>query len=199
MLSANKEDFARCYLGQSIEALQTFQTNPEHIALLNQVSEIIVNSMKSRGKLLIAGNGGSAGDAQHIAAEFTGRMLFDRNPLPAIALSTDTSALTAIANDYGFDKVFQRQVVAVGRPDDVLLVLSTSGNSANVLCALDAAKAHGMATVGFAGSSGGQMVGRADLVLRAPSEFTPIIQQVHMAAAHIVCSLVEQRMFPRRG
>lgn len=199
MLSAAKEDFATCYLDQSIEALHAFRTDSEQIATLSRITEMIVTSMKAYGKLLVAGNGGSAGDAQHIAAEFTGRMLYNRDPLPAVALSTDTSALTAIANDYGFDKVFERQVIALGRPGDVLLVLSTSGNSANVLCALDAARACEMTTVGFAGSTGGQMIGRADLVLRAPSEFTPIIQQVHMVAAHIVCSLVEQRMFPRES
>jgi D-sedoheptulose 7-phosphate isomerase len=157
----------------------------------------VVASMRAGGSVLIAGNGGSAGDAQHLAGEFTGRMLYDRPPLPAVALHCDTSALTAIGNDYGFEHIYERQVNALGRSGDVFLGLSTSGNSPNVLRAMDAAKARGLVTLGFTGSGGGAMAGRCDLLLRAPSAFTPVIQQIHMIAGHILCALVERAMFPR--
>ena len=154
-------------------------------------------AFRDGGKLLIVGNGGSAGDAQHIAGEFTGRMLYNRDPLPAVALSTDTSALTAIGNDYGFEKVFERQVIALGRPGDVLLALSTSGTSPNVIRAMKAARARHLVTVGFTGAGGGAMAALSDVLLCAPSSLTPVVQQIHMVAAHIVCSLVERVIFPQ--
>lgn len=191
--------FVAEYMGRSVAALQAYAGDPAQAALLEEMAGVITASMRAGGKLMLAGNGGSAGDAQHVAAEFTGRMLYDRGPLPAVALTTDTSALTAIGNDYGFEKAFERQVQALGRAGDVLLVLSTSGNSENVLRALDAARARGMATLGFAGAGGGKMVGRADLLLRASSDWTPVVQQIHMVAAHVLCCLVERAMHPRAG
>lgn len=196
MLAASDHPFVADYLRQSAEAIQAYRSDPAQIALLGEVTSTIVSAFQARSKLLLAGNGGSAGDAQHIAGEFTGRMLYDRPPLPAIALSTDTSAMTAIGNDYGFETIFERQVNALGQKGDVLLALSTSGNSPNVVRAIDAARNRGMITIGFTGAGGGLMAARCDLVLRAPSAFTPVIQQVHMVAAHIVCSLVERAMFP---
>ncbi len=196
MLAADQA-FVADYLAQSVAAVQAYSTDPAQTALLDRITTAIVQSLRQGGKLLIAGNGGSAGDAQHIAAEFTGRMLYNRDPLAAVALTTDTSALTAIGNDYGFEKVFERQVRAIGRPGDVLMVLSTSGNSPNVMLALDAAATGRLTTVGFAGADGGAMLGRTDLLLRAPSTLTPVIQQIHMIAAHIVCSLVERAVFPQ--
>ena len=193
------ESFVTDYLAQSVAAIQAYASDPAQVALLHAMAGVITASMRAGGKLLLAGNGGSAGDSQHVAAEFTGRMLYDRDPLPALALTTDSSALTAIGNDYGFDLAFERQVRALGRTGDVLLGISTSGNSPNVLLALDAARARGMATLAFAGATGGKMAGRADMVLRAPSDWTPVIQQVHITAAHILCSLVERAMFPRPG
>lgn len=198
-MAADDESFVTDYLGQSVAAMQTYANDPAQVALLHAMAGVITASMRAGGKLLLAGNGGSAGDSQHVAAEFTGRMLYDRDPLPALALTTDTSALTAIGNDYGFELAFERQVRALGRAGDVLLGISTSGNSPNVLLALDAARARGMATLAFAGAAGGRMVGRADMVLRAPSDWTPVIQQVHITAAHILCSLVERAMFPQPG
>ncbi len=196
MLAANR-DFVVDYLAQSIEALRLYTTDAGQLALLGQMADEVTQAVRNGGKLLIAGNGGSAGDAQHIAAEFTGRMLYDRAPLAAVALHADTSALTAIGNDYGFVHVFERQVQALARPGDVVLGLSTSGRSDNVLRALAAGRAMGLATMGFTGASGGTMAAHADLLLRAPSELTPVIQQIHMVAGHLLCALVERAIYPR--
>lgn len=196
-LNTANQAFVTDYLAQSISALGAYAGDPAQAALLGRMSDAVVACMRAGGKLLLAGNGGSAGDSQHIAAEFTGRMLYDRDPLPAVALTTDTSALTAIGNDYGFEHAFERQLIAIGRKGDVFLGMSTSGHSPNVLLALAAAKAGGMVTIGFAGEGGGKMAGQVDLLLCAPSRLTPVIQQVHMVAGHILCSLVERMMFPR--
>ena len=197
MLSVADGAFVFDYLEQSAAAVEAFRGDPEQTAILGRMTSVLVEAMRGGGKLMIAGNGGSAGDAQHIAGEFTGRMLYNRDPLPAMALTTDTSALTAIGNDYGFEKVFERQVIGLGRAGDVVMGMSTSGNSENVVLALDAAKARGMVTFGFTGAGGGAMASRVDHLLTAPSGFTPVIQQVHMVAAHILCSLVERAMFPK--
>ena len=196
MLAADR-DFVADYLDQSTEALRLYVTDANHLALLDEMADAVTQAIRGGGKLLIAGNGGSAGDAQHMAAEFTGRMLYDRAPLAAIALHVDTSALTAIGNDYGFAHVFERQVQALARPGDVVLGLSTSGRSDNVLRALAAGRAMGLVTMGFTGSSGGTMAAHADLLLRAPSDLTPIIQQIHMVAGHLLCALVERAIYPR--
>lgn len=197
MLAAADQDFVQDYLRQSADALGAFRSDPAQAALLSDMTDAITRSIRANGKLLIAGNGGSAGDAQHLAGEFTGRMLYNRDPLPAVALHCDTSALTAIGNDYGFDLVFERQVVALGRPGDVLLAISTSGNSPNVLRALAAARARGLVTLGFTGAEGGGMAAETDLLLRAPTTLTPVVQQVYMVAGHILCALVERALFPK--
>lgn len=199
MQSVADQAFVADYLTQSAVALEAFREDPGQTAMLERMTAVLVEAMRGGGKLMIAGNGGSAGDAQHIAGEFTGRMLYNRDPLPAVALTTDTSALTAIGNDYGFDKVFERQVIGLGRAGDVVMGMSTSGNSDNVVRAMDAAKARGMVTFGFTGAGGGAMASRSDHLLCAPSSFTPVVQQVHMVAAHILCSLVERAMFPKSG
>lgn len=196
MLSAD-QDFVADYLAQSAKALRCYATDAGQMALLDQMADAVTQAIRSGGKLLIAGNGGSAGDAQHIAAEFTGRMLYDRAPLAAIALHVDTSALTAIGNDYGFVHVFERQVQALARPGDVVLGLSTSGRSDNVLRALAAGRAMGLVTMGFTGASRGMMAAHTDLLLRAPSTLTPVIQQVHMVAGHLLCALVERAIYPK--
>ena len=196
-MTSDAKGFIAGYLAQSIEALQTFAADQAQTALLDNMAALVATAMRAGGKLLIAGNGGSAGDAQHIAAEFTGRMLYDRDPLPAIALTTDTSALTAIGNDYGFEHVFERQVIGLGRRGDVFLGLSTSGTSPSILRAFGAARAINMTTIGFTGARGGALVADADLLLRAPSAFTPVIQQVHLVAGHVLCCLVERAMFPK--
>ena len=196
MLAADR-DFVVDYLAQSAEALRAYVADGGQLALLADMANAVGHAIRSGGKLLIAGNGGSAGDAQHIAAEFTGRMLYDRAPLAAIALHVDTSALTAIGNDYGFAHVFERQVQALARPGDAVLGLSTSGKSENVLRALAAGRAMGLVTLGFTGASGGMMAEQADFLLRAPSDFTPIVQQIHMVAGHLLCALVEREIHPR--
>ena len=196
MLAAD-QDFVADYLVQSTEALRLYVTSAIQLALLDKMADAVTQAIRGGGKLLIAGNGGSAGDAQHMAAEFTGRMLYDRAPLAAIALHVDTSALTAIGNVYGFAHVFERQVQALARAGDVVLGLSTSGRSDNVLRALAAGRAMGLVTMGFTGASGGEMATHADLLLRAPSSLTPIIQQIHMVAGHLLCALVERAIYPR--
>ena len=151
----------------------------------------IYGSMRKGGKLLLMGNGGSAADAQHIAAEFTGRFLKERKALPAIALNTNTSALTAIANDYSYEDVFSRQIEALAREGDVVIGISTSGNSKNVLKAIQAANSLGCVTVGMTGKSGGALKGIAKFTITVGSDSTPIIQEVHIAIGHIISKIVE--------
>ncbi len=189
--------FVAEWLAESLAATQDFAADPAAGATLVAMSDAITAALRGGGKLLIAGNGGSAADAQHIAAEFVSRMNYDRPGLAALALTTDSSALTAIGNDYGFVHLFERQVQALGRPGDVLLGISTSGRSPNIVLALQAARAQGLVTLGFAGKQGSPLAEHCHLLLRAPSAATPIIQQIHIIAAHIVCSLVERTMCPR--
>ena len=184
------------YLATSVTAMNAFAADAGASATMIGMAEDIVASIRAGGKLMVCGNGGSAADAQHIAGEFISRLMFDHAALPAIALTTDTSSITATGNDYGYEHIFSRQVVGLGKPGDVLLGISTSGNSPNVVAALHEARARGIVTHGFAGTAGGRMVDLCDRVLRAPSTWTPIIQQCHIVAVHIVCALVERAMFP---
>lgn len=166
---------------------------------LVKAAELIAASLKQGGKLLICGNGGSAADAQHYATELVARLYQRERPaMAAIALTTDTSALTALANDYGFEKVFSRQVEALGRPGDVLLGLSTSGNSANVLAAMAEARRLKLKVVVFTGE-GGKMAREADVAVPVASANTMRIQEVHLALGHILCRLIEEQMFPTEG
>jgi D-sedoheptulose 7-phosphate isomerase len=146
------------------------------------------------GQLLTCGNGGSAADAQHVAAEFVGRYLKERAPYPAVVLSANTSAVTAIGNDHGFAEVFARQVRAHGRAGDVLLAISTSGDSPNILAAIDAARTAGLTVIGLAGRGGGKMAGRCDCCITVPSDSTPRIQEAHILIAHVLCGLVEDAL-----
>jgi D-sedoheptulose 7-phosphate isomerase len=184
------------YLAESAKVMAAFAADPEAQAVLIDMAEATIAAMKSGNKLLVAGNGGSAADAQHIAGEFISRLMFDHAPLPAIALTTDTSAITATGNDYGYEHIFLRQVQGLGRKGDVFLGISTSGNSPNVVKALEAAREMGIVTLGFAGAAGGKMIALCDKVLKAPSTWTPMIQQCHITAAHIYCALIERAMFP---
>jgi len=184
------------YLLETVTSIKRFADDAVSVDLLFAMADATADAMRSGHKLLIAGNGGSAADAQHIAGEFISRLMYDRRPLPAIALTTDTSSLTATANDYGYDHVFERQVLGLGQAGDVFLGISTSGNSASILRALDAARARGLGTLGFTGAKGGKMRERTDLLLAAPSDITPIIQQVHIVAAHVLCALVERALCP---
>lgn len=164
---------------------------------LAKVCEVVVAAYREGKKTLIAGNGGSAADAQHIAAEFVSRFYYDRPALPSIALTTDTSIITAIGNDYGYEKLFQRQIEAMGQPGDVFLAISTSGNSKNILLGLEAAKKRGIVTIGMTGLGGGKMAAMCDYVLRAPSDSTPRVQECHILMGHIICGAVESTLFKR--
>jgi len=159
------------------------------------MAALLVKAFKNGNKLLVMGNGGSAADAQHFVAEMVGRFKLERAALPALALSTDTSILTAIANDYGFDAVFSRQVDALASPGDVLVGISTSGNSPNVLKALELGRLRGCCTIGLLGKDGGSIKSTCDLALIVPSTDTPRIQEVHITVIHIVCDLVEKALF----
>ena len=193
-------DFVR-RVTKSIEFAVAVQQSLLHdralISGIAQVSEILVAALTRGNKVLLFGNGGSAADAQHVAAEFVGRFAFDRPALPALALSVNTSCVTAIGNDYGFELVFSRQLEALGRPRDVAIGLSTSGNSTNVLRAISTAKKMGLHTVALTGTPGGKLKQAADLdhCLCAPASETPRIQECHILIAHVVSELVEQELF----
>jgi D-sedoheptulose 7-phosphate isomerase len=160
------------------------------------VVDVLTAAFDGGGKVLIFGNGGSAADAQHFACELVGRFLRDRRALPAVALTSDTSALTAIANDYGFDRVFARQIEALGEPGDVAVGISTSGSSANVLAGLQLAKSRGLKTVAFTGANGGPIGSSADVHVNVPHRVTPRIQEVHRTLIHAVCELIESHLTP---
>jgi len=163
--------------------------------LIAEMVTMLAETFKRGGKLLVMGNGGSAADAQHFVAEIVGRFKMERRGLPAIALSTDTSILTAIGNDYGFDRVFQRQVEALAVPGDLIVGISTSGNSPNVLLALELAREKGCHTVGLLGKDGGSIKNLCDLALIVPTDDTPRVQEGHITIIHIVCDLLEKSMF----
>ncbi len=189
------QDDVSAYLQRSARATASLAENAACVAMLQDAARMVTASLRAGGKLLIAGNGGSAADAQHVAAEYVSRLMIDRAPLAALALSESGPVLTACGNDYGFETVFARQVSALGRPGDVLLAFSTSGNSRNLILAAEAARGMGMATLGFSGQAGGAMPGSFDHVLRAPSENAQVVQQLHMAAAHAMLAAIEQAIF----
>lgn len=163
---------------------------------IGRAADHVAAALKQGGKLLLAGNGGSAADAQHIASEFVGQFSADRPAIAALALTTDTSALTSVANDYGFEHVYSRQVEALGRRGDVFLAVSTSGNSPNIVSALRSARRSGLFTVALTGASGGEARGVCDICLRIPSDDTPRIQESHILVGHILCTLVEGVLYP---
>jgi D-sedoheptulose 7-phosphate isomerase len=187
------------YLKRSRDIVQAALDDPAFVAAVAAAAEVTANALASGHKLLLAGNGGSAGDAQHLAGEFVARFNYDRAPIAALALTTDTSVLTAIGNDYGYEQVFERQIRGLGNAGDVFIALSTSGRSRNILRAIEAARDKRLAVIGFSGRSGGDMRRQCDICLLAPSDATPLIQQIHMIAGHIICGLIEERLFPQRG
>ena len=164
---------------------------------LIHLAEYVANTFNNNGKIMLCGNGGSAADAQHIAAEFVNRFQFERPPLPALALTTDTSILTSVANDYGYEEIFSRQIKALGMKEDILLAISTSGRSKNVISAIKTAKKKGLYTVSFIGGDGGEVLKLVDLALTVESENTPRVQEVHILAGHILCELVERILFSK--
>ena len=185
----------------SVETKQRLLQDSSLISLVGRVSEVCLRALRSGNKLLLFGNGGSAADTQHIATEMLGRFAFERPALPALALSVDTSALTAVSNDYGFDHAFSRQIEALGREGDVALGFSTAGNSPNVLRAISSAKKLKLHTVGFTGKAGGKLKLCADLddCICVPSEVTARIQECHMLIGHIICQIVEEELFHAPG
>jgi D-sedoheptulose 7-phosphate isomerase len=188
---------AATHFRRSLKALERAVGDAGFMGEVLAIAAACEQALRYGGKLLLAGNGGSAADAQHIAGEFMSRLRFDRNPLPAVALTTDSSVLTAVGNDYGYHLVFERQVRGLGRRGDVFIAISTSGKSPNVIAALEAARALGVVTVGFTGTAPGAAVMRplCDHLLAAPSDDTPLIQQIHITAAHAICEIVERNLF----
>jgi D-sedoheptulose 7-phosphate isomerase len=177
------------------EALAKLISYNSIVKQCSEVSQLLVDCFKSGGKVMICGNGGSAADAQHLAAELSGRFYLDRKPLPAEALHVNSSYLTAVANDISFEKVYSRLVEGNGKNGDILIALSTSGNSPNILRAVEQAKSMGIKTIGFTGKDGGDLKVISDIVLLLPSDDTPIIQEMHIMLGHIICQIVEATLF----
>lgn len=180
----------------SIDVKVKLLNDPDMQNTLRQVSDACINAYKNDRKILFCGNGGSAADAQHIAAELSGRFYTDRAPLYAEALHVNTSYITAVANDYSYDVVYSRMVQAAGRKGDILFAISTSGNSKNILAAIEQGRKAGMVVVGMTGESGGKMNTLCDFMLKSPSMDTPRIQETHILMGHILCQLIEEGLFP---
>ncbi len=181
----------------SIEVKNKILANAAMLEQVEQVADLITEAFKNGQRLYLCGNGGSAADAQHLAAEFTGRFYSDREPLPAEALHVNTSFLTAVANDYSYDQIYERAVKAHGRKGDVLIGLSTSGNSKNIILAQEEAKRRGMVVISLTGETGGKMKESCDYLFNVPSNDTPRIQESHIMLGHIICQLVEEKLFDK--
>jgi D-sedoheptulose 7-phosphate isomerase len=190
----NSKTLIEHFVSESVRVkTEFFQDNTSLVA---ETAGKMAAAIRDGRKVLLFGNGGSAADAQHIAAEFVGRFLPDRIALPAISLATDTSALTAIGNDYGYNAVFSRQIQALGNAGDIAIAISTSGNSPSVLEALEVARAKGLFTIGFTGQGGGKMAGKADVLFCVPTRVTPRVQETHILLGHILCELMDRELFP---
>ncbi len=188
-------DFIRNQIEASLKVKKLLLDDEKIHKSIKKSAELCCEALRNNGKIIFAGNGGSAADAQHLAGELVNRFGFDRPGLAAIAITTDTSVLTAISNDYGFNKLFARQIEAIGKKGDILISLSTSGNSVNILEGIKKAKRAGIITIGLTGKSGGKMNSLCDLVLKVPSEDTPRIQEAHIMIGHIICSMIENSLF----
>ena len=188
-------DFIKSEIQKTRSLVQQIEENPALLETAKIISEKCIASLRSGGKILFAGNGGSAADSQHLAAELVSRLRYDRPALASIALTTDTSTLTAVGNDYSFENLFSRQIEALGQKGDVLIGISTSGKSPNILKALATARAKGMVTIGFTRNSAPLMSEHCDLVLNIPSTETPKIQECHIMMGHIICALIEEEIF----
>lgn len=197
-MSNSQADRVKQYLEASRDVIEATLGDRELLECVQRTVEIMTAALRAGKKVLLAGNGGSAADAQHLATELMVRFHLDRAPLPALALGTDTAAATAIGNDLGFEHLFARQVLALGQPGDVFVGLSTSGRSPNILAACRAARERQMIVIGFTGTRGDALTALCDTCLRVPSEKTPLIQQVHLAVGHIMCELVEEALARQR-
>ena len=182
-------------INESVRTFTNISKDQHQVVLIENITNTILNAFKSDNKLLLCGNGGSAADAQHIAAELSGRFEIDRKPLNAEALHVNSSFVTAVANDYGYEEIYSRMVEAIGKNGDVLLALSTSGNSKNVIRAIEKANSLGLITIGFSGNDGGAMQNLCKYNLIIPSDNTARIQEAHILVGHIICKLIEQKMF----
>ena len=182
-------------INESVRTFTNISKDQHQVVLIENITNTILNAFKSDNKLLLCGNGGSAADAQHIAAELSGRFEIDRKPLNAEALHVNSSFVTAVANDYGYEEVYSRMVEAIGKNGDILLALSTSGNSKNIIRAIDKANSQGLITIGFSGNDGGAMQNLCKYNLIIPSDNTARIQEAHILVGHIICKLIEQKMF----
>ena len=190
------QPFVRAEIERSRATLAALLADEALLAAIARAAALCIDALRRGNKLMLAGNGGSAADAQHLAAELVGRLNVERAGLPALALTTDSSVLTAVGNDYGFAELFRRQVEALGQSGDVLLTISTSGRSRNIVAAVAAARAKGIATIGLTGAGGGELAAACDLCLRVPAGDTQKIQEAHIVIGHIVCGLVERALFP---
>ena len=193
----NNIDIISTELQRSIDCVMHLKNDRKLLKSVSDIADVLETTLLNGGKILLAGNGGSAADAQHLAGEFVSRFNYDRPGLAAFALTTDTSVLTAISNDYGYERVFSRQVEAVGNKNDIFIGISTSGTSSNILKAFEVAKGNGLVTVGFCGAHIEAFQINCDYIFRAPSDSTPKIQELHIMVGHIVCGLVERKIFPR--
>lgn len=182
---------------QSIAVKQAILDNPDFMTRIEEAAGIMIESLKAGGKIHFCGNGGSAADAQHLAAELSGRFYFDRPPLNADALHCNTSYLTAVGNDYGYDVIFSRLIQGTGKKGDVLVGISTSGNSKNILKAYETCREMGIKTISFTGETGGSMKNLSDVLLNVPSKDTPRIQESHIMIGHIICELIESALFKK--
>lgn len=194
---AKNRDF-NTHISQSIELKRCIMNDQAFLSKIDAFVDMAVTAYQNGKKILFCGNGGSAADAQHLAAELSGRYMYDRPPLYAEALHVNSSYITAVANDYSFDMVYARMIEAAGSEGDVLVAFSTSGNSANIINALKKAHELGMKTIAFTGRSGGLAKGIADVLLNVPSDKTPIIQESHIMIGHIVCEWIEKEIFPKK-
>lgn len=193
------KQFITSQISQTQELMAKMLADGTLLKRVEEAAEICAERLTMGQKILLGGNGGSAADAQHIAGEFVSRFLFDRPGLPAIALTTDTSVLTAIGNDYGYEKLFARQIQALALPGDIFWAYSTSGNSPNILLALQEAKSRGVTTIGLTGNRKGDMNTWCDYLLEIPSAETPKIQEGHLVLGHIICGIVEAKIFKKVG
>ena len=196
-LTKTMQDFINIQIKTSLEVKQKILDDDKLTSLIKEVAQKCTEIYRNGNKTLIAGNGGSAADAQHLAGEFVSRFYFDRPGVPSIALTTDTSVLTAIGNDYGFEKLFARQIQANGQKGDMFIGISASGSSPNIIEALKECRKMGIVTVGLTGKSGGKMAGLCDYCIKVPSEDTPRIQESHILIGHIICSIVERELFSK--
>ena len=191
------EEYIKSHIISHIEIAEKLLSDRSVFDSVEKAATSIIKAFSSHSKLLLAGNGGSAADSQHIAAEFVNRFYIDREGLPAIALTTDTSILTAVGNDYSFDRVFSRQLASLGSKGDVFWALSTSGNSTNILEALAECRKKGIISLGFTGAKGGRLDGSCDILIKVPSDETPRIQEMHILLAHVICAIVEKELFKK--